>query len=349
MEQYNFYEPGCPKTGSKALHGSGRLTLSLASEFAMSHASPATPPPFHTLESAQLLPGVVMHQLSHCQDDVREYAFAVEQSPLSLSFCSKGRAAISIRTHARPTHIMHSASTCTLSFLPEAKGSWMPLTHECNFCTLQLSQGIFKELWTSLEETLCPELVPLAHQKDPRPFFMGKHAGPAVQMAVHSLTNCPPVRGGARELFLRCKLMEILMLLATQPSPEGTRKARTIFLSKDDVARIHQARDILERQIENPPSLPQLARLAGLNEFKLKRGFRQIFATTPYNHLRVARLHKAKEYIEKGEMNVCEACMAVGYSNLGNFIDLFKKHYGTTPGGLRKSSVRANGILGGNA
>ncbi|MFW5488873.1 MAG: helix-turn-helix transcriptional regulator [Desulfovibrio sp.] len=295
------------------------------------------PPQFPQLQSSELLPGVVLHSLCHCQEDIREYAFNVKNSPLSISFCSKGRAAISIAAKPRPKHIMHSPSTCTISYLPEGKGHWLPLTHECNFCTVQFAEGTFQELWTSLGDSLCPELRPLSQQKAPKPFFLARYASPAVRMAFHGLTHCPPVPGSAREMYLGCKLVELLMLLAPQ-GPARKQDERVISLSKEDVLRIHQARDILETKIEEPPTLPQLARLSGLSEFKLKRGFRQVFATTPYNHLRTTRLNKAREYIENGEMNVCEACMAVGYSNLGNFIDLFKKHFGTTPGVLRKSA-----------
>ncbi|MFW5488875.1 MAG: helix-turn-helix transcriptional regulator [Desulfovibrio sp.] len=327
-----------------------QLTPSLDPHFDFSLESPGVAESFTTLKGVEIVKGVTLHHITYSQESMHEYAFVVSQSPFSLDFCCQGRAAINIRTGRRKsTHIMHSPSTCTLSYLPEAHGEWIPLTKECTFCTLQINPHLFTELWTSVQDNLPPEMTPLARQQDPMPFFTGRQAPPAVHMAVRDLVSCPPMQDSARELFLGCKIMEILLLLTTQPSQQNAGGRSPIPLSQGDLSRIYQAREILEDQLDAPPTLPQLARLTGLNEFKLKRGFRQVFATTPYNHLRTTRMNKAREYIEKGEMNVCEACMAVGYSNLGNFIDLFKKHFGTTPGGLRKSALRAARTCEGNA
>jgi AraC-like DNA-binding protein len=319
-----------------------QLTPSLDPHFDFSLESPGVAESFTTLKGVEIVKGVTLHHITYSQESMHEYAFVVSQSPFSLDFCCKGRAAINMRIgHRKSTHIIHSPSMCTLSYLPEAEGEWIPLTKECSFCTLQIAPHIFAELWSSLKNSLCPELAPLACQKNPLPFFAGWQVTPSVQMAVRDLASCPPMQDNALKLFQRCKIMEILLLLiSAQPREPNAVGRSSIALSRMDVARIHRAREILEEQMEEPPTLPELARLTGLNEFKLKRGFRQVFAITPYNHLRATRLSKAREYIENGEMNVCEACMAVGYSNLGNFIDVFKKHFGTTPGELRKSALR---------
>lgn len=340
MKQLTRYEIG-NSSDESSTSGKLRLTMGSSPKFALSLAGSDMTQPFTELKSLELIPGVIMHCVSHCQDKVREYGFAVEQSPLSLSFCTKGRATIAMHSPRRSdADIVHSPATCTLSYLPEAKGKWIPLTRECKFFTLQFHSEVLTDLWGTMEESLGPQLAPLAKGKAPCSFFQGVQTSPTAQTALNSLTLPPPVGEKGRELFMRCKLMETLLLLTSQPHERRTDESSTIFLSKTDVSRIHQAREILEEQMEEPPTLSELARLTGLNEFKLKRGFRQVFSTTPYSHLRDARLNKARKYIESGEMNVCETCTAVGYSNLGNFITLFKKRFGTTPGELRKSALR---------
>jgi len=62
--------------------------------------------------------------------------------------------------------------------------------------------------------------------------------------------------------------------LAQVASPEcGLKNLSPLRLA--DIERIHEARDILISNMQNPPSLFNLARQVGLNDTKLKRGFRQ--------------------------------------------------------------------------
>ena len=64
------------------------------------------------------------------------------------------------------------------------------------------------------------------------------------------------------------------------------------------VCRIHQAKDILIRQIDNPPSLLSLARQVGINDFKLKQGFRQVFGTTVFGYLHSHRMERAAQLLQ---------------------------------------------------
>ncbi len=41
---------------------------------------------------------------------------------------------------------------------------------------------------------------------------------------------------------------------------------------------IRYARDYLMDHLDTPPSLSQLAKIVGINEYKLKRGFKEVFA-----------------------------------------------------------------------
>jgi AraC-like DNA-binding protein len=84
-------------------------------------------------------------------------------------------------------------------------------------------------------------------------------------------------------------------------------------------------------RMENPPSLPELARTAGLNETKLKRGFRQLYGTSVFGYLRNQRLDKACMLLASGEMNVTEVPYAVGFSSPSHFTRMFTRHCGVKP------------------
>ena len=284
--------------------------------------------------------GVVIQSLKLDLKRSEAYGFTAEKHPLTFSFCLKGTADIEIEYSGRPkSNLIHSPTVCTLSNIGDANGVWTPEPGCCHMVNLSIPASLAASLWRQFHTTLPAELRPQSDNAAIPEFFISQSLTPEIISAVHTLDACP-IKGPGQALFQECKTLEIIILLMTQLSQSGSTTKKPIPLSRADLKRIHEARDLLETNLENPPTVTQLARQTGINEFKLKKGFRQVFGTTPYRHLREVRLETAKQYLERGEMNVCEACVAVGYSNFGNFIGLFRKKYGYTPGDLLQRSLR---------
>lgn len=99
---------------------------------------------------------------------------------------------------------------------------------------------------------------------------------------------------------------------------------------------LKEARHILEQEFVSPPSLVELARRAGTNEFKLKRGFRKLFGTTVFGYIRELRMKRARFLLEQGHLNVTEVAFEVGYSSLGHFSASFKQRFGALPSKYRE-------------
>jgi len=113
-----------------------------------------------------------------------------------------------------------------------------------------------------------------------------------------------------------------------------------IPLSRDDRKKITNARDILIHRMETPPTIAEIAKTIGVNTFKLKKGFKQLYGTTMFAYLRSRRLDQAYELIRSGEMNVTEAAFEVGYANPSAFSAAFRKAFGVNPMECRKSSYQ---------
>lgn len=83
-----------------------------------------------------------------------------------------------------------------------------------------------------------------------------------------------------------------------------------------------------------PPSLLELSRMVGLNDFKLKIGFKDHYGTTVFGYLRDMRMEHAMMLLLEGEANVTDAAARVGYANLSHFSEVFRKKYGINPSEL---------------
>lgn len=102
-------------------------------------------------------------------------------------------------------------------------------------------------------------------------------------------------------------------------------------LRASDIDPIHLAKEILQRRMDDPPSLLELARLAGLNDRKLKQGFRQVFGTTVFGYLHDYRLEQARQLLSTDTMSVAEVAYAVGFSNRSYFAIAFRRKFGVNP------------------
>jgi AraC-like DNA-binding protein len=100
--------------------------------------------------------------------------------------------------------------------------------------------------------------------------------------------------------------------------------------SDDDLARLERARDLLAAQMDRELTLSYLAGAVGLNEFKLKQGFREVFGTSPHRMLLELRMRRAWALLETG-CQVAQAGYQVGYAHPANFSAAFSRFFGRTP------------------
>lgn len=133
----------------------------------------------------------------------------------------------------------------------------------------------------------------------------------------------------ARQLYLNGKIFELLSLYFSE------KKANTEscpFLNNEETVRkIKNAKEYLLKHFDNPPGLKALARLAGLNEFQLKVGFKQIYGNTVFGYLLDHKLDYSRLQLDTGKFKVNEVATQVGYTNPSHFISAFRKKFGITP------------------
>ncbi len=95
------------------------------------------------------------------------------------------------------------------------------------------------------------------------------------------------------------------------------------------------------QQILAPP-LAVLARQTGLNQTKLKKGFKRLFNTTISSYVLYRRMEKGHELLEKGDTTVSEVAYQVGYANRAHFTRAFTRHFNYPPITLLKQATARN-------
>lgn len=201
-----------------------------------------------------------------------------------------------------------------------------------HFVNVHIEPELFSQ-WTSNLESIAPAQRQLIRSPD-RTY--DTHLGTTtaiMQTALHQILHCP-YQGLTKQVYLESKVWELMALLLDQI---GDSSDRTRKLKPEDVERIHYAGEVLLTRLENPPSLMELARIVGINDHKLKIGFRYCFGTTVFGYLHERRMERSRQLLEAGEFTVTQAAQAVGFANRGYFAASFRRKFGVNPSAYRKT------------
>ncbi|OKH56003.1 hypothetical protein NIES2101_01710 [Calothrix sp. HK-06] len=177
---------------------------------------------------------------------------------------------------------------------------------------------------------ISPHLTQLIEGKTQKSYRDINKITPEMKLPIEQIINCP-FQGMTKNIYLEAKCLELIALKLEQISQSIQPSRQKNIFKPEDIERIHYAKEILIQNIENPPSLLELARLIGLNDYKLKVGFRQYFGTSVFNYLYQQRMEKARLLLLTGQMSVKEVARAVGYANQSYFTVAFRKRFGINP------------------
>lgn len=137
-----------------------------------------------------------------------------------------------------------------------------------------------------------------------------------------------------KDLFLLSKSIELLVLQAElyENEPKHLHQKST-----DDLNKIIAAKDILDTHMDQPPTISELAKLVELNEYKLKKGFRDQMGLTVFGYIHKSRITMAKKLLLDTSKSAKEIAYETGYSSPQHFSKAFKAEFGFSPNSIRKN------------
>jgi len=169
------------------------------------------------------------------------------------------------------------------------------------------------------------------HEKSMRFSDHPIHINPKILSVIHDIKHCE-YAGITRKIYLEAKVYELIALSYDSLANHQDVKS----LSSYDRERVYLAEQIIRENINHPYTIFDLGNMVGINQTKLKQGFKSIFGTTIFAYLQEIRMNQAKKYLLDSDLPIQEISLLSGYNNLSNFSTAFKRTFGYPPTKLRK-------------
>nr|NJM02640.1 AraC family transcriptional regulator [Desulfobacula sp.] len=103
--------------------------------------------------------------------------------------------------------------------------------------------------------------------------------------------------------------------------------------------RVMKIKGYIQEFYDTDISLDDLSRMAGISRYYLLRVFERETGLTPHTYLKLVRVKRARELMDKG-ISIIEAAHAVGFYDQSHLNRVFKKIYGITPGQFREKKEK---------
>lgn len=143
-----------------------------------------------------------------------------------------------------------------------------------------------------------------------------------------------PYKSNLQKIFLFAKTLEILVLCIDNYKSNRSKTYHYLKNNADKEAII-AARDLINKNVAQPLGLSEIAKKVGINEFKLKYGFKEMFSTTLFTYLREKRLGLATQMIRDTEKSIASIADELGFSSPQHFSNHYKQRFGLSPKKVR--------------
>ncbi len=158
---------------------------------------------------------------------------------------------------------------------------------------------------------------------------------PEMQQVIEQIKNCQ-LMGKTAPLYFDTKVQELFLLQLQQKDNQQCCNCARYQHYTD---QINQAKDIIEKQFKNPPSIHELALAVGMSATLLKASFKLLFGTTIYGYIYEYRMGIARNLLKQTPYTIAEIAEQSGYEHASHFTTAFKRKFQISPAAYRKRSA----------
>jgi AraC-like DNA-binding protein len=200
-----------------------------------------------------------------------------------------------------------------------------------SFFELNISDDFFDQLFTE-ESRFLTRFRNNSFVETPAFDFTAQMV-PAMYGIINDMKRSP-YSGYLKGVYLEAKAIELFLLQVEQLDQQTTIKQSK--LKPLDIEGLHAVKHHIDLYYDQPCSITGLAKIGGINQMKLKNGFKELFHTTVFGYLSDVRMQEARRLLLDEKLYVNEVADRIGYKHAHHFATAFRNKFGILPGSLKE-------------
>ncbi len=246
--------------------------------------------------------------------------------PHTIEFCLNLEGCGSVGAHGKSDYVPRSSGYYSLCDEPLPASRCAQQRHQ--FVTLQFSRSHLRKHLAESEADLDPQVRRAVFGDKATSVVSTPRAMTNEQRAIVGSLLDPPVPQPAQALWYKGKALELIAHFLFAPKETELFCMRQKRVARD---RVERTKELLARDLADPPTLEALGQEVGCSPFHLSRIFSREVGLTIPQFLRNQRMERAAELLRSGRYNVTEAATEVGYASLSHFSKAFCETIGCCP------------------
>lgn len=215
------------------------------------------------------------------------------------------------------------------------KIEYFPAAQHERSVTLLCDAGFLENILSDTDLAIPSQIENFLYGKSHDMYHCSVRMRPEMSQAVKSLFEME-YTGKLRQLQIEAKALDLICHTLYQLSDMwGGAEKDGLSLRRKDLERIADICEILDNNLADAPTIPDLARALSWNETQLMRTFRQSVGMTVHNYLHRARMEHAYHLLSTRDLSITQVALEAGYEYASNFTTAFRRYFNLTPRQVR--------------
>ncbi|MBE9538166.1 MAG: helix-turn-helix transcriptional regulator, partial [Proteobacteria bacterium] len=323
MPQYKKPTKKLPDDGSYSIRGH---FAQVAGEFDQQGTRPTDEQPYEVSQGVRV--ESALPELSGFQEVVRfdeAFYLTINDRVINTEFFEKSEgegwltfhfriAGRSDELYGELAEVERAPSYCYIVMQPEGleRGEWLYGGTQLKTVAITFKPGLFFDKLGLAAESLPAPLQEIVQSEQSEFIFQPLPIDASMNHLLRQLIDSP-YTGDIRRVMFHAKAIELIGMVIYHLQGEGDDETLPVRLSPRDIELLQQARIIIQERYREVITIQGLSKEVGLNRNKLQYGCKHLFNTTIHNLCLEARMAKACELLEGGELNIAAVADMVGY------------------------------------
>jgi AraC-like DNA-binding protein len=147
-----------------------------------------------------------------------------------------------------------------------------------------------------------------------------------------------PKKGIAKDYYVKSRIMTLLQLIfeeeENRKSIIGDKKHQTV--KEQEIEKIHDIKDFINKNLHEFYTIENLSTLFEINDFKIKKGFKELFNMGVFEYSTKMRMKYAQNILKTTKLSIKEIAYKIGYGSPSSFSAAFKKECFVSPNVYRE-------------